>query len=142
MKINFMGNIGKDAQLRKVQNGDHQDSVLSVWVAENHKRRDGSTRTEWHKVTIWRGYAESMEKYLKKGRQVFVEGTGKGSFYTDKNNTIVPFIDVQAEKITLLDHKPDDDVPPEIDQETGEVVAQPAVAVETAQDETAMDLPW
>lgn len=113
MKTTFIGNIGKDAVLRKVTNGERQDSVLSIWVAENIKKRDGSTKTEWHKVTIWRGYAETMAQYLKAGRKVYVEGTAKANSYTTQDNRIVPYIDVQATELKLLDSKPEEDVPPE-----------------------------
>ena len=113
MKTTFIGNVGKDAVLRKVNNGDRQDSVLSIWVAENIPKRDGSTKTEWHKVTIWRGYAETMAQYLKAGRKVYVEGTAKANSYTTQDNRIVPYIDVQATELKLLDSKPKEDVPPE-----------------------------
>lgn len=121
MTITFMGNIGKDAQLRKVKVGENEVSVLSVWVAENIKKRDGSTKAIWHKVTIWRGYAEAMAQYLKSGRLVFVTGTGEAKTYT-KDNRLVPYIDIQATEIKLLDGKrPEADVPPEVeatDEET------------------------
>lgn len=122
MTITFMGNIGKDAQLRKVKVGENEVSVLSVWVAENIKKRDGSTRAVWHKVTIWRGYAEAMAQYLKSGRLVFVTGTAEAKSYTTQDNRLVPYIDVQASEIKLLDaKKPEEDVPPEAavtDEET------------------------
>ena len=73
MKTTLIGNIGKDAILRTVQNGDRQDHVLSVWVAENRTRRDGTKKTEWAKVTIWRKYA---------GRDTMKTGT-----YAPLNNT-------------------------------------------------------
>lgn len=120
MKANFIGNIGKDAVLRKVHNGDREDSVLSIWVAENNKKRDGSTKTEWHKVTIWRGYAETMAQYLKAGRKVYVEGTAKASSYTTQDNRIVPYVDVQASELRLLDSRPDEEVPPEVTEEATE----------------------
>jgi single-strand DNA-binding protein len=117
-----MGNIGKDAQLRKVKVGENEVSVLSVWVAENIKKRDGSTKAIWHKVTIWRGYAEAMAQYLKSGRLVFVTGTAEAKSYTTQDNRLVPYIDVQASEIKLLDgKKPEEDVPPEAaatDEET------------------------
>lgn len=122
MTITFMGNIGKDAQLRKVKVGENEVSVLSVWVAENIKKRDGSTKAIWHKVTIWRGYAEAMAQYLKSGRLVFVTGTAEAKSYTTQDNRLVPYIDVQASEIKLLDgKKPEEDVPPEAevaDEET------------------------
>ena len=122
MTITFIGNIGKDAQLRKVKVGENEVSVLSVWVAENIKKHDGSTKAIWHKVTLWRGYAEAMAPYLKSGRLVYVTGTAEAKSYTTQDNRLVPYIDVQASEIKLLDgKKPEEDVPPEAaatDEET------------------------
>lgn len=141
MRIEFTGNVGKDAQIRKVQNGDRQDSVVSIWVAENLKKRDGSTKTLWHKVTIWRGYADSLAPYLKAGRKIQVHGKAQAASYTrtvtengKTTQQIVPYIDVQADEITLLD-RPEEtaDVPP---TEATEATAEATDDVEVA------DTPW
>lgn len=124
MTINFIGNIGKDAQLRKVKVGEREDSVLDMWVAENIKKRSGNEKTLWHKVTIWRGYAETMAQYLKKGRKVFVAGTAEASYYV-KDGAIHPYIAVQASELRLLDAKKDEDLPPEdVETEVEETVAE------------------
>lgn len=114
MTINFDGNIGKDAELRTVKIGEDEVKVLSVMVAENKTKKDGSKKTLWHKVTIWRKYAETMAEYLKAGRHVLVEGDAEAKFYTNKNQQIVPYIDVQATKIRLLDSKRDEEPVPDI----------------------------
>jgi len=123
-----MGNIGKDATLRKVNVNGVETSVCSFWIAENIKKRDNTVRTLWHKVTIWRGYAEAMVQYLKSGRHVYVTGTVEAKTYTSKDNRIVPYIDIQASEIKLLDSKKDDDVPPETE-----------VSEENAEEETPWD---
>lgn len=110
MTINFCGNIGKDAALRTVNNGDRQDSVLSVWVAENKKKRDGSTKTLWHKVTIWRKYAETMAPYLKKGREITVTGEAEAKFFT-RDNQVIPYIDIQATELKLHGGRPEEEAP-------------------------------
>lgn len=126
MKITLIGNIGKDAQLRKVHNGEREDSVLSVWVAENIKKRSGEVTPVWTKVTIWRGYAEAMAQYLTKGRKILVEGTGKPAFYTNKQNQVVPYLDVQASNIELLDGKKPENTPPE-EESNPEEIAEDAM---------------
>lgn len=140
MRIEFTGNVGKDAQIRKVQNGDRQDSVVSIWVAENLKKRDGSTKTLWHKVTIWRGYADSLAPYLKAGRKIQVYGKMQAASYTrtvtengKTTQQIVPYADVQADEIILLDRPETEDVPP---AEATEATA------EAAEDIEVSDTPW
>lgn len=120
MDIRFDGNIGKDAVLRKVPVGEGQVSVCSFWVAENKQKRDGTKKTLWHKVTIWRNYAEAMAQYLKQGRYIMVEGDGEAKTYTTKDNRIVPYIDIQATKLKLLDRKVEEELPPEAEAVTNE----------------------
>lgn len=136
MKITFKGNIGKDAQLTKTADGT---SVCSFWVAENITKRDKSKETRWHKVTIWRNYADTMAPWLKKGRRIEVSGIAKANFYTNKNSQVVPFIDVWADELELLDapNRPEGDVPPEVAEE--ENAAVPAQTVQTTVED---EMPW
>lgn len=116
MTINFDGNIGKDAELRTVKVGGEDVKVCSFWVAENISKRDNTTKTLWHKVTIWRNYAEKMAQYLKKGRHVLVEGYAEAKTYTTQDNRIIAYIDVQPGmngKVKLLDKATEEEVPPE-----------------------------
>lgn len=131
MKTTFVGNIGKDAEIRKVNNAGREDSVCSFWVAENLTKRDGTKKTLWHKVTIWRGYAETMAQYLKAGRKVLIQGTAKANVYTNKANQLVPYIDIQADEITLLDAKRSEEAPEE--------TTAPAQTQEVVESE---EMPW
>ncbi len=122
MNINFKGNIGKDAELRKVNINNVDTAVCSFWVAENIPHRDNKKETQWHKVTIWRGYAEKMAQWLKQGRYVFVEATyAKPNKYTTNDGRIIPYFDVQASAITFLDKKAEEEeVPPTEELDTEE----------------------
>ena len=127
--ISFDGNIGKTAELRTVQNGERQDSVTSIWVAENKKKRDKKTGemitvAKWHKVTLWRGFAESLAPYLTAGRHVLVEGDGFATHYVNRANQIVDYIDVTASKLKLLDRKAGEDVPDGNGEENEPVVVE------------------
>lgn len=117
MKITFKGNIGKDAVLRTVTNGDRQDSVCDIWVAENIRSRNSDTqKTLWHKVTIWRKYAETMAQYLKTGRKIEVSGNAEAKYYTTKDGRIMPYVAVQNAEIEFLD-RPVTEQPPEVAEE-------------------------
>jgi single-strand DNA-binding protein len=70
-----MGNLGQDPELKRTGNGKAV-TTLSIATSEYTRGEDGQAgeRTEWHRVVVWDKQAESCVKYLKKGRQVFVEG--------------------------------------------------------------------
>jgi len=118
MTISVIGNIGNGAELRTVNVNGVETSVCSFWMAENFKKRDGSTKTTWHKVTVWRKYAEVMAQYLTKGRKILVTAeNAEAKTYTDKENRIRPYIDIQASKIELLDGKKPEETEPEVEVE-------------------------
>lgn len=119
MKTTIFGYIGKDAQLRKVGAPEAQYSVCSIWVAENVNKRDGTKKTLWHKVTLWRKYAEAMAPHLKSGRKVYVTGNAEAAFYT-KDNQVIPYINIQAEEVRLLDAPPAEEAVPEEEEEAEE----------------------
>jgi single-stranded DNA-binding protein len=125
--ITFDGNVGKTAELRTVKVNGADTKVCSFWVGENISKRDGSKKTIWHKVTLWRGYAEKMAQYLTTGRHVLVEGYAEAKTYTTKDNRIVPYMDVQpgiGGKVKLLDRKNDDELPPETEEATEPTVSE------------------
>ncbi len=74
-KVILVGNLGKDPEIRHLENGR---AVVNFPIAtsETYKTRDGErvTKTEWHNVVVWRQLAELAEQYLKKGSKVYIEG--------------------------------------------------------------------
>lgn len=74
-KVILVGNLGRDPELRYLPSGQ---SVVNFSVAttERFKGRDGQMKdqTEWHNVVVYGKPAEACGQYLKKGRQVYVEG--------------------------------------------------------------------
>lgn len=127
-KITVIGNIGKGgANLRKVNNSGREDFVADFQVAENYKKRNGETITQWHKVTIWRGFAEKLAPYLTEGRKVLVQGTVTAKIRPKKDGTSVAYLDIQAEDITLLDgKKPGGELPAEVMEEVSEEIVEEA----------------
>lgn len=75
-KVILVGNLGADPELKYTASGT---AVAKVRVATTEKFTDKSgakkERTEWHRVTFWGKLAEIVAQYLKKGRQVYVEGS-------------------------------------------------------------------
>lgn len=82
-KVILVGNLGADPEIRQASN----TAVCNLRVATNEReQKDGGwvDRTEWHRVVCFGKTAENCEKYLKKGRQVLVEGKIQTKKYTDK----------------------------------------------------------
>lgn len=75
-KVILLGNLGKDPEVRHLENGTPVAS-FSIATSETYKDRNSGERiekTEWHNIVLWRGLAEVAEKYLHKGDQVYIEG--------------------------------------------------------------------
>ena len=75
-KVMLIGNLGQDPEIRSFQNGGRVAN-LRIATSERYKDRDGNMqeRTEWHTVAIFSdGLVNVVERYLKKGSKVFVEG--------------------------------------------------------------------
>ncbi|WP_333664724.1 single-stranded DNA-binding protein [Desulfobacter postgatei] len=74
-KVLLIGRLGKDPETRYTQSGLAVAS-FNVATSEKFKKQNGETdeRTEWHKCTAFGKQAETIEKYLKKGSQVYIEG--------------------------------------------------------------------
>ena len=96
MKITVKGNIGADAVLRTVGEGDAAMSVCDFTIAEDKKKADGSEYTVWTKVTLWRKRAEGLAPYLKKGRYVMVTGDGEAETYVSGGNTVKARVHIKS----------------------------------------------
>lgn len=74
-KVILVGNLGKDPQKRVLESGV---TVVNFPLAttECYKDKNGKAidKTEWHNIVMWRGLAETANKYLKKGSSVYLEG--------------------------------------------------------------------
>lgn len=102
-KVMLIGNLGADPELRYTPS---QMPVCTLRIATNERRKsaDGqwSDHTEWHQVIVWGKQAENCNQYLKKGRQVYLEGRlqtrkwqdqeGKDRYKTEIVATTVQFI--------------------------------------------------
>lgn len=74
-RVILVGNLGRDAEVRYGASGSAVAN-FSLATTENWTGRDGEKReqTEWHRVALWGKPAESLQQYLVKGKQVYVEG--------------------------------------------------------------------
>jgi single-strand DNA-binding protein len=87
-KVILVGNLGKDPEVRRMQNGN---PVVNLSIATSESWRDKATgerkeKTEWHRVVIFsEGLAKVAEQYLKKGSKVYIEGALQTRKWTDQS---------------------------------------------------------
>lgn len=101
-KVMLIGHLGSDPELRYTQGGQ---PVCNFNLATNEKwEKDGKSqeRTEWHKVVVWGKIAESCEKYLKKGRQAYIEGKLQTREWEDKDGSKRYTTEVVAQTVQFL----------------------------------------
>jgi single-strand DNA-binding protein len=102
-RIILLGNLGRDPDLRYTQSGQAVAN-FSLACSEKFKGKDGQPqeRTGWIKVTTWGPLAENCQKYLKKGRQAYVEGKIQTRQYQDKQGVTKSVTEVVAHTVKFL----------------------------------------
>jgi single-strand DNA-binding protein len=113
-KVQIIGNLGRDAELKYTQGGL---AVLSCSVAATDQWTDSSgqrqSHTEWFRVQMWEKLAENLAPYLVKGKQVYIEGRLRTHKYTDKAGVERFSTEVRAERCVLLGSKAKENGQPE-----------------------------
>ena len=103
-KVILVGNLGADPETRYTTNGS---AITSIRIATSESWKDKQTgeqqeRTEWHRVKFFGRLAEIAGEYLKKGRQVYVEGSLRTDKYTDKDGVERYSTDIIANEMQML----------------------------------------
>jgi len=112
-KVMLIGNVGKDPEVRYINanNTGNNDRVATITLATSERYRDASgvvkENTEWHTVVAWRSLAEMVDKYVKKGTQIYVEGRLRTRSWTDQTGNKRYSTEIQAETIQLLGKRQD-----------------------------------
>ncbi len=102
-KVILVGNLGRDAELRYTPGGAAVATLnlatTEVWNDRNNQRQE---KTEWHRVVLWGKQAESLQEYLTKGKQIYVEGRLQTRQWDDKDGNKRYTTEIKADRITLL----------------------------------------
>jgi single-strand DNA-binding protein len=88
-KVILVRNVGKDPEVRHLEGGI---AVARFPLATNETYTDKSgqrvTQTEWHNIVVWRNQAEIVEKYVKTGKLLYIEGKLRTNTYEDKETGV------------------------------------------------------
>ena len=102
-KVILIGNLGKDPDLRYTPSGQAV-ATFSLATNDRYKDKDGQMveRAEWHNIVVWGKQAETAKEYLKKGRQIFVEGRIAYRTYDDREGNKRYITEVVAQRLQFL----------------------------------------
>ena len=102
-KVILVGNLGSDPELRYTGSGTAVCN-FNIATSESYKDRDGNQveNTEWHRIVTWARLAEICGEYLKKGRQVYIEGQLQTRQWEDKDGNTRYTTEVKAREMQML----------------------------------------
>lgn len=107
-RVQIIGYLGKDADIKEFEN-INSTITMSVGTTQNEfitkNGRKVPEKTEWHRIVFWCKSADQedyLKTHLKKGRQVYVEGSLKTRKYTDKSNIERSITEIEADKVELI----------------------------------------
>ena len=102
-KVILVGNLGKDPEVKTIDGGA-KVARFTLATTESYKDRNTGEKkdlTEWHNVVCWRNLAEIAEKYLAKGKQIYLEGKLRSRSWDD-NGTKRYTTEIVADNFTML----------------------------------------
>jgi single-strand DNA-binding protein len=102
-KVILVGNLGRDAELRYTPGGAAV-ATLNLATTEVFKDREGQKKedTQWHRVILWGKTAETLQDYLTKGKQIYVEGKLQTRKWKDKDGNDKYTTEVRGDRVVLL----------------------------------------
>lgn len=145
-KVQLIGNVGKDPEVRYLDSGVAVATFPLATTDRAYTLANGTQvpeRTEWHNIVLWRGLAETAEKYVRKGDKLYVEGKIRSRSYDDQNGVkryVVEIFGDNMEMLTPRSAQPGTQQPAAQSQS----VTSPVQPVQQApvQDEASDDLPF
>ena len=105
-KCMLIGHIGNEPEIRTINNNEKVAS-FRLATTERYTDRNGEVKesTEWHQIVAWGKLADIVEKFVKKGSQLYVEGKITTRKWTDKDGNDRYTTEIRAEGLQILGKK-------------------------------------
>jgi single-strand DNA-binding protein len=113
-KVILIGNVGKDPEIRYLDNNVAVANFTLATTERGFTSREGQQvpdRTEWHNIVAWRGLAQVIEKYVKKGTPLYIEGKIRTRSYDDKDGNKRYITEIFVDNLQMLGKKNDGQSP-------------------------------
>lgn len=108
-KVILVGNVGKDPDVRYLDNHICVANLPLATTDRGFTAQNGvqiPDRTEWHNLVFWRGLAETVEKYVRKGDKLYIEGSIRNRNYDDQNGVRRYYVEIFVDYMEMLSSKP------------------------------------
>ena len=109
-KVMLIGNVGRDPEVRYLENsGNAKVATFTLATTERYRDRNGEMRenTEWHNIVAWRNSADVVEKFVKKGTQLYIEGRLRTRSWDDQTGNKRYTTEIMVDNLQLLGRKSD-----------------------------------
>jgi single-strand DNA-binding protein len=102
-KVMLIGNLGRDPELKATPSGQVL-TRFSLATTETWKNPQGEkqSKTEWHNIVAWGKQAEIADKFLRKGKQIFIEGRLQYREYTDQAGVKKTSCEIRCDNFVML----------------------------------------
>lgn len=109
-KVILIGNVGADPEVRYLDGGVAVAN-LRLATTERYRNKNGENidQTEWHNIVLWRGLAEIVEKYVRKGMRLYIEGRIRTRSWDDQNGNKRYTTEIWADNMQMLSYKQEGD---------------------------------
>lgn len=104
-KVILIGNVGKDPDVRYLDNGVAVATFSLATTERGYTLQNGTQvpdRTEWHNIVLWRGLAQTAEKYVHKGDKLYIEGKIRSRSYDDQNGIKRSIVEIFVDNMEML----------------------------------------
>lgn len=142
-KVQLIGNVGKDPDVRYLDSGVAVATFPLATTDRGYTLANGTQvpeRTEWHNIVLWRGLAETAEKYVHKGDKLYIEGKIRSRSYDDQNGIKRYVVEIFADNMEML--TPRQAQQASASQPQPSVQSQPQPSVQTPVSDASDDLPF
>lgn len=108
-KVILVGNVGADPEIRSLENGVKTARVRLATTERYFNRQTNETteNTEWHTIILWRGLADVVDKYVRKGSQLYIEGSIHYRDWQGNDGQRHFVTEITASELKLLGRRPD-----------------------------------
>lgn len=108
-KVILVGNVGVDPEVRTLESGVKTARVRLATSERFYNRdtKETTDHTEWHTITLWRNLADVVDRFVRKGSQLYIEGRLRTREWTDQSGNKRYSTEILADEMKLLGRRPE-----------------------------------